>query len=471
MSSSSRSDSGEATPNNEHAPGTHSRSGRVLAGMLVAGLTVAAVAVTGGQSAGAAESLRAQSVGRLVDGTLGGKPIQQVADVADARATAPGTQSVQNPLNVTLLGQLNVPLSGVIDLPKVGAVSALAQTAVGGAVTPAPQYAIAGLDMTLASPALGGVLTQLAGLLNPAGLPGLPGTPIPLPGATVPTACTVSTAVLAPISVAGGGVSINPTSGVITISLAKLLAFLGADINALPANTDLLAYLLKYLSDPAGLATGLKDVATSITQPGQARLTACLTAISAQNAAGQLALAPLVALINNGSAALQAGIKQLTDALAALPGGSSPFKPLADGLKSVIDIGINVESGPGIQAVQSNPDFVYTTALAKTPNQATPVVADQTLVRALEINLLGTGAVVALANAAVGPSTAAPAAPTTAPTTATPAATNTNIPTGVPAGLATPTGSADLPLILLIIGLLLASGGAVTWKLRGRHAR
>ncbi|MEP7177693.1 MAG: hypothetical protein ABI775_01250, partial [Pseudonocardiales bacterium] len=59
---------------------------------------------------------------------------------------------------------------------------------------------------------------------------------------------------------------------------------------------------------------------------------------------------------------------------------------------------------------------------------------------------------------------------TTAPTTAV-LATNTNIPTGVPAGFAKPAGSLDLPLILLIVGLLLASGGAVTWRLRGKHAR
>jgi len=47
--------------------------------------------------------------------------------------------------------------------------------------------------------------------------------------------------------------------------------------------------------------------------------------------------------------------------------------------------------------------------------------------------------------------------------------TNTNIPTGVPAGFAKPAGSPDLPLILLVVGLLMASGGAVAWKFRGKH--
>ena len=46
-----------------------------------------------------------------------------------------------------------------------------------------------------------------------------------------------------------------------------------------------------------------------------------------------------------------------------------PGSPLADGLKQLIDIGINVESGPGMQSVQSNPDFLFITALAKTPTR------------------------------------------------------------------------------------------------------
>ena len=546
MSAITKSDHADNNPGSATARRARSRAGRVIAGTLVAGLTVTGLAVTGGQSAGAAAPLRAQSVGRLVDGTIGTNSLESLVDVHDARATAPGTQSVQNPLDVTAFNSLNVNLTGVINLPtsptivagaanqvavahldgfsygaagavsnsgganiggtndsfpafgtinlsgsalppsplplpgagdlaslggitaSIGAVAALAQTKVGGAVSPAPSYVIAGLNLTLASPALGGVLAQLGAALNPAGLPGLP-NPISLPGATIPAACTFTAAFLAPISFAGGAVTINPTGGVITISLAKLLTQLGLDINALPANTDLLAYLLNYLADPNGLAKGLRDVITSITQPGQDRLTACLTAIGAQTPAAQLLLAPLVILINNGSVALTAAAKQLTDALAAAA-PTNPFRPLADGLKQLIDIGINVESGPGIQPVQTNPALMFTTQLAKTPNQATPVVTNQTLIRALEIDLIGDpAAVVALANAAVGPSTAAPVSPTTPASTTPNGAVNTNIPTGVPAGFAKPAGSPELPLILLVVGLLMASGGAVAWKFRGKH--
>jgi hypothetical protein len=540
MSASSRSDLGKSTPKSLRAQGTRTRTGRVMAATVVAGLTVAGIAVTGTPSASAAEALRAQSVGRLVDGTLGGNPIQQVADVADARATAPGTQSVQNPLDATLLGQLNVPLSGAIDLPTdpaiiagaanqvavahldgfsygaagavsnsgganvggdsdsfpafgtinlsgaalpslpslplpgvgdlaslgsitatVGAVSALAQTKTGGAVAPPPSYNIAGLTLAIGSPALGGVLKTVGDALVAPALPSLPG---------LPASCSFSTQVLSPISLAGGAVTVSPTDGKITVNLAKLLAQLGLNINTLPANTDLLAYLLNYLADPAGLAAGLQSTIAGIITPLQTKFTTCLTDFAA------VFPAPLAGVVKTVSDLLTGGQTTLTGLVNSLltplqnAAGTNPLKPLSDGLKALIDIGINVESGPGIQAVQSDPDFLYTTALAKTPNQATPVVANQTLVRALEINLLGSGAVVALANAAAGPSTAAPAPPTTSSVTTSPGPTNTNIPTGVPAGAVTPAGSPIAPLVLLIVGLVLASGGAVAWKLRGRTA-
>jgi hypothetical protein len=558
MSHSSRSNFGETTPKSQRAHGARSRTGRVIAGTLVAGITVAGLAVTGGQSAGAASLPQAQSVGRLVDGTLGGNPIQQVADVADARATAPGTQSVQNPLDVTLLGQLNLPLTGVIDLPTdpaivagaanqvavahldgfsygaagavsnsgganvggdsssfpafgtinlsgaaipglpslplpgvgnlstlgsvtatIGAVSALAQTKSGGAVAPPPSYNIAGLTLDLSSPALGGVLKTVGDALVAPSLPGLPG---------LPASCSFSTQVLSPISLAGGAVTINPTSAKITVNLATLLAQLGLNINSLPANTDLLAYLLNYLADPAGLAAGLQSTISSIITPLQTKFTTCLTDFAAAFPP------PLGGVVKSVSDLLAGGQSTVTGIVTTIltplqnAAGTNPLKPLSDGLKQLIDIGINVESGPGIQAVQSNPDFLFTSALAKTPNQATPVVANQTLIRALEINVLAglpaapnlaaplaagsSGlATIALANAAAGPSSQAPATPTTPPDTATVNPTNTNIPTGVPAGYAKPAGSPDAPLVLLIVGLLMAGGATVAWKLRGRHAR
>lgn len=527
----------------------------VAAGTAVT-LAAGAIVAAGGGTAGAVVPLKAQSVGRFVDGSAGGMPIQKLADLKDARATAPpekGTQ--QNPFDVKLFNMLNIPLTGVFNFPTspavkagvvnqvavakdsgrsygaagavsnsgginaggnsndfpssgtidlsgssfgssglpplpgggganalggltadIGAVSALAQTQVGGKVTPQPQYNVAGVRLNLASPALGGVLTKLGDALNPSSLPVLPGAP---------EACTFKKALLSPISFAGGGIKIDPTTGAITVDVAKLLLSLKLNINKLPANTDLLAYLLKYLADPKGLAAGLQGTLTSITQPGQDRFTACLTAIGKHNPA----LQTLADAITSGSASLTAATKNLSDALAkAAPGGSNPFAPLAMGLKSLIDIGINVESGPGIQQEQTDPSLKFDTGLKKTPNQNTPVVPNQTLIRALEINLLRvsgppglpgnfarpaavapntTGITVALANAAVGPSSVPAAAPPT-PLTGVP---GNQLPTGVPAGQGKPDNGSPtlptLPLVLVLLGLMLAGGGTVALRRRG----
>ena len=52
----------------------------------------------------------------------------------------------------------------------------------------------------------------------------------------------------------------------------------------------------------------------------------------------------------------------------------------------MVDIGLNVQSGPKIQP--HNTDYKYSTQLAKTPDQASKVVKHQSLVRAIEIDLL-----------------------------------------------------------------------------------
>lgn len=511
-----------------------SRSGRSLAALTaVVGIAVATTAT--GQSANAAVSLRAQSVGRFVDGSAGGQPIQKIADVHDARATAPGTQSAQNPLDATLLGQIDVPLTGVINLSTapaivagavnqvavahddgfsygaagavsnsggvnlggrsgafpalgtidlsgaaipslpgvtlpgvgslsslgsitatLGAVTALAQTKTGGAVSPAPSYGIAGLNLSIGSPALGGALQTVVDALALPTLPNVPG---------IPEACSLKAQVLSPLSLAGGAIEISPTSGTITVSLAKLLAELGLDINKLPANTDLLAYLLSYITNPAQFAAGLQKALTDLTAPLQTSFANCLAALPSPLSA----LQGVFDAITSGQSQLTAALNGITAPLGQTA-GTNPLAPLADGLKQLIDIGGNVESGPGSQPVQSDPDYLFNTKLAKTPDQATPVVTDQTLVRALEIDVLpaaGSGALtVALGNAAVGPGSAV--APQTTPRQGV-EGVGTQLPTGVPAGSVKPTGSPVLPLTLLGVGLLMAGAGAVAWKVRGRH--
>jgi hypothetical protein len=87
--------------------------------------------------------------------------------------------------------------------------------------------------------------------------------------------------------------------------------------------------------------------------------------------------------------------------------GTAPL-PQAQAVGRLVD---GTLGGNPIQqiAVRSKPGFLFSTALAKTPHRATPVVANQTLIRA--------------------------------------------------------------PLILFIVGLVMASGATVAWKLGGKHAR
>jgi hypothetical protein len=525
---------------------------RTLTLGICATVVAAGIAAPG---AAAADKPLSQSVGRFLDGSVGGNPIQQLADVKDARAVNPGTTSAQNPLDVTLLGKLELPLSNALKLPgggaltlgavnqvavaksdgysygasgavsnsggislggndksfpanatidlsdkalgsvtipglpaiggdttaaalggvqaTIGAVSALAQTKSGGdAVT--PQYQIAGLALKLGSPALGALLGQLAagstainGLIKQLtdALNGLKGLGLPRLD-TVLQKCDITSGTLpSTLSLDGGAIVIDPAKASLTIDIAKLLKQAHLDLNNLPANTDLVAWLLGNLGDI--LSQGLEGVINGIVNPLQAFGSKCLGAIAGTGPIGKA----LGALLDN----LKAGQKQFEDAInkiaAQLSAAGAPgLKALTDALAKVAAIGVNVESGPGKAA--DNTTYKFSSKLAATPNQATPVVANQTLVRAIEIDLLGgQAAVLALGNAAAGPSS--PAAPPTTTPAPTPTTTvpGTQVPTGVPAGLANTGGSTPaLPIVLLILGLLMAAGGAATWRLRGgRH--
>lgn len=560
MSPSTKIDLGEPTPAGPGARRHRSRSGRVIAGTLVAGLAVAGLAVTASQSASAAAPPRAQSVGRFLDGAVGSNPIQDLADLQDARATAPGTQSVQNPLDATVLNALELPLTAALQLPgggvsqlgaanqvavadpngraygasgavsnsggvslggnnsafpadatidlsstalgsvgipglptlpgltgtggtslaalggvnaTIGAVRGVAETPVTGSALPAghtpAKSSIATLELTIGSPALGALLTQVKSLLNPAILTGLLGPVVTLLGAELPPTCALNPgSVPTPISLEAGAIVIDPATANINVKIGPLLqTLLGKDISNLStSNFDLVDFLVTKL--PTILSQGLEKVVDGLITPLQAQFTACVSALGALAPA----VVALLDALNTGKTTLLNALNGLANQLGAA--GASGLTALAAGLKDVIDIGLNVQSGPATQT--PDPTYPFTTKLNATPNQATPVVADQTLVRAIEINLLPAAgnsgvATIALGNAAAGPSTAAVVAPTTAASTggAGVAAVNTNIPTGVPAGFAKPAGSPDLTLILLLVGLLMAGGGAVAWKFRGTH--
>jgi hypothetical protein len=510
---------------------------RAVAGSLVLGLGIGSALLCSAAPAAAAAP-RAQAVGRFVDGAVGGNPIQQVADLKDARATNPGTVSDQNPLDVTVGGRLDIPLSGKLQAPggnvfhvgvanqiararsngyalgaagavadsggaslggnsnaypsnatldlsaaglpsapiplpggnkaslggltaSIGAVSAKAHTPPGVGAPGDTQYNIAGLKLTLSSPALAGVLAQLADALK---APSLPSSPLPAPG--LPSQCSFKTQFLSPATVGGGALSIDPTTGAITLDVAAALRALGTDINSLPANTDLLAYVLKYLSSADGLSAGLQNVIGNTFATQKQNFADCLVAF------GKAFPPPLAALVQTALKTITAGQTQLTDAINGAvkqltsAGGSNPLAPITDGLKQAVQIGVNVQP--------NGPSGSYRSPLRATPDQATPVVAGQTVVRALEIDLGGgSGVSLALANAAAGPSSAAPVVthPTPAPVTTAPVRHNHVLPTGVPAGQGPIGGGpSGLPLTLLGVGVVLAGAGALAWRLRsGSH--
>lgn len=498
-----------------------------MATTVVTAITVAGVAFAGTQSASAASAPLAQSVGRFVDGSLANKPIQQVADVKDARALAPGTQSQQNPLDVTVLSKLSLDFKNALKLPQllgiklgaanqvavahndgfsygasgavlnsggvsvggqdnafpanatidlsatgiagnsgvpvpgggaadalggvkvtIGAVSALAQTPTGVGKPGTTNYGVAGLNIVAASPllaqllgsvgkVLGTLLTQLNPLLKLA------------------PNCPVLNGTIPDLSLENGAITLSASNGGLTIDLQTLLQQLNLDLNHLPANTDLIDLLINYLSSPSGLSAALNNVLTGLfTGPNglKAQVDAC---------------AP--AGVKGGLDTLIAAVTKLTGGLGKvlsklqLPNGTSALKPLGDVLKKLVDIGINVQP--------NGASGTFTSALAATPDQATPVVAGQTIVRAIEVDLVGDPlAAVALANAAAGPSSGAPVTSPPPSTSAVPCANAKSCapPTGVPAGQGSP--SSPAPLILLLAGLFLASGGAVAFKLRGRYS-
>ena len=96
-----------------------SRAVRALAASVAVSLGVG-IALLDSAAPAAADTPRAQAVGRFLDGAAGGTPLQSAVDLKDARATNPGTVSDQNPFDVVVGGQGDVPLSHKLQLPGSG---------------------------------------------------------------------------------------------------------------------------------------------------------------------------------------------------------------------------------------------------------------------------------------------------------------------------------------------------------------
>lgn len=510
----------------------------LTAGLLAAG----AIASAGGGPAGAAAQPEAQSVGRFLDGSVGGNPLQRIADLKDARAQSPGVLSAQNPLDAKLLGALDAPLGNALKLPgggvfhfgavnqlavakpsgysygasgavsnsggislggndgaypadatidlssaalgsvpvpglpggtdstaaalggvqaQIGAVSALAKTESGGRFT-TPRYKIAGLTLRIGSPALGALLQQLAA--GSKTLSGLLGQLASAAGSQLPNDCALTSGTVpGTIRLDGGAVVVEPANATITVDLEKLLAQLGANLNALPPNTDLLGYLLNNLGTI--LSRGLEHVINGVTGPLEQLGNKCLPAL------GPLAgpLGSLLAQLQSQQPLLESAINRIADELANA--GAPGLAALTDGLGRVLSIGVNVQQGAFPLGSEPSPKYRFTSRLAATPDQATPVVPGQGVVRALEIDAAAGQVDLALGNAAAGPSQArAPVASSSSPPRPVTPQPARAIPTGVPAGMGAPNGGTPvLPIVLLALAVACVAGGAVAAvRYRGR---
>jgi hypothetical protein len=316
-------------------------------------------------------------------------------------------------------------------------VAALAQTPAGVGKPGTTSYGIADLTLNAGSPLLAQLLSGVGDALSP--LLASVGNLLNLS-----QDCPLVNGTLPDLSLDGGAVVISSSTGGLTIDLEKLLEQANLNLNALPPNTDLIDVLLDYLTSPDGLADGLINVINGLFSDLKSQLDACAPNNTISNA---------IDLLFNVTGALHTALDKI---LGPLGDTTSPLAPIGTLLKKLVDIGINVQP--------NGPAGTFTSQLRATPSQTTPVVPGQTIVRAIEINLVGDPlATVALANAAAGPSAAAVVPPATS-------LPGTAIPTGVPAGFQKPSGTPELPLVLLTVGIVLAAGGAVAWKLRATPA-
>ena len=444
--------------NTIHLPLTGALQLPQLLGITLGAANQVALAKSSGASYGASGAVL-NSGGVSIGGNNASRPANATIDL-----TASGIAG-NSPVPVPGGGDSTAdPLGGVT--ASIGAVSSIARVPAFGpplanswlqscTQASATCYQIASVDLNMGSPLVGQILGTVTGLLDTV----LGQLATAAGNVGLPSACSFS-AGFGSISLENGAVVINSHTGSITIHLKNLLeTLLGKDLNHLPANFDLMNFLLDYLSSPDGLAAGLQGVVDGITNPLADKFAACLTALQNSGPIGQVAglLLTLTNTLQAGQTQLENTINQIVTALANA-GGPSPLAPLADVLKKLIDIGVNV------QPQLSSGDF--NTNLSKLPKQGMtpPPVPYEHTVRAIEVQLLGGGVTLALANSSAGPSHGPIVCCAPSPTSSVPP---TNIPTGVPAGEGTHGGSPLLPIVLLALGVMFAAGGVVSYRMRG----
>jgi len=399
-------------------------------------------------------------------------------------------------------GTATLDLSGLggADLAKllnvkatIGAISARAKQAAAGGKQ-SGEYNIASADLELDVPIIANLLPTVLGpvtdLLDTLStdlnstLGGL--VTIPKLGDAITSLETVSL----PSSGAGAGaISLDLTTGTIKVSVEKLLQSLGLDLNNLPANTELVPYIVKAL---AGLPAALGNLATDVIT----KITDVIGGIKVAGISAGIVTSTVNGLLNT------LGLTQIESTLTStLTGVVDQLKPITDLLSSLLDIVVNGQStskgvftetaiqlklGGALSGLNDTvasliktldgllgglaPDSLHVVKLAsavKPLAAARPAaqvhaaaVADDPLI---QLNL---------AQASAGPSTPKSSAPSSTPpasSSSTPAGSTpaTGVPTGVPAGQGAKGGSPTLPLVLVLLTLGLAAGGVGLYRFRG----
>jgi uncharacterized repeat protein (TIGR01451 family) len=278
---------------------------------------------------------------------------------------------------------------------QTGALSASA-TKTSAADTGTGDYNIAGLQLAFTSPVIGALIGTLVSGINglqplvdllPSVVNALPLHLLTIDG--VPSLAQL-TSTLTNISLDGGSITVNLTTGVITVDVAAMLAFLHLDINNQPVDADIIQLVLGQLTTllPTALTGAINGIVSGVT--------------SALNNITVHVLGSVDIKLSAVGGALDAVTAGLTPVVATALGG---VQSAVDGIASVL---------PAILALNVNVQETTSTTFTE---------------RALRIgilNLVGGAATVNLASATVGPNSAP--APNLGLTMTGPFATGTTTP-------------------------------------------
>ncbi len=280
--------------------------------------------------------------------TLGA--VDQFASASSNGSSKAASGAVDNNGAIAVGGVNGVPSSdATIDLTKVlgssagpglsvlsagtvavGAVSATADETSAGAQT--GTYKIASLKLNLTSP----LITQVTSSLTTVNLTDQLLRDVNLLGvaqlSNVPDLARLL-ADVGPVSTADGSITVNISTGVVSIDVAKVLTAAGLDLNNLPANTEIVPIIVTAVTDQLPqLITG--SVNSLITQIGTAigGITASALGTGLNIPIGQLALSGLTTTVT----------APLTAALPTL--GTSVAGPLGTTLSGLLSLTGNVQS-------------------------------------------------------------------------------------------------------------------------------